>query len=75
MTNGTTPSLDDCEMVKVVTNGEMMDFGKETPEPTPLIRSMELQEQNGKAHVPDDLDPDPSLSYSPSKKKKRNNNK
>ena len=34
-----------------------------------LTRPTELQEQNGKAHVPDDPDQDPSLSDSSSKKK------
>ena len=32
-------------------------------EPTPLTQPTELTEHNGKAHIPDDLDPNPSFSY------------
>ena len=39
-----------------------------TSYPTPLIRPTEFPQQNGKSHVPGELDPDPSLSDSLSKK-------
>ena len=42
--------------------------GKKTPEPTPLTRPIESPEQNGKAHVPGELDPDPTSSDSSSNK-------
>ena len=38
-----------------------------TPEPTPLTRPTELPEKNGKAHVPEEPDPDPLWSDSSSK--------
>ena len=41
----------------------------------PLIRPTGFPEENGKRHVPDDLDPDPSLSDSSAKKKKRDKKK
>ena len=44
-------------------------------EPTTLTQAKEFQEQNGKAPVPGDPDPDPSLSDLSSKKKKRDNKK
>ena len=40
----------------------------------PLTKPKEFPEQNGKAHVPDDPDPYPSLSDSSSKKKKCDKN-
>ena len=43
------------------------------PEPTPITQLTELIEQNGKAHIPGDLDPDISLSYSSSKKPNSSN--
>ena len=43
--------------------------------PWPLTRPAELPEQNGKAHVSDDPDPEPSFSESPSKKNKCDNKK
>ena len=42
--------------------------GTKFPEPTPLTLPKYFQEQNGKAHVPGDLDPDPSPSDSKSNK-------
>ena len=53
--NGTTSHIDSIQL------------GKKTPEPTPLTQPTELPEQNGKAHVPGEPDPDPSLSDSSSK--------
>ena len=44
-----------------------------TPDPMPLTRPTEPPEQNGKAHVPGDPDPDPSLSESSSKKSNYSN--
>ena len=49
-TNGKTPPIDS------------ISVGTKIPEPTPLTRPTEFTEQNGKAHVPDDPDPEPSLS-------------
>ena len=49
--------------------------GTKSPDPTPLTRPTELPEQNGKAHVPNDPHPDPSLLESSSNKKKRDNKK
>ena len=43
------------------------------PEPTPLTRRTELSEQNGKAHVPGDPDPEKSLSELSSKKSNSSN--
>ena len=45
---------------------ESIPVGTKTPEPTLLTQTMEFPDQNGKAHVPDDPDPYPSLSYSSS---------
>ena len=47
---------------------DLIPVGTKTLDPTPLTRPTELIEQNGKAHVPGDPDPDPSSSYSSSKK-------
>ena len=49
---------------------EIQDFEREN-NPLPLTRPTEFPEQNGKAHVPDDPDSDPSLSEFSSNKKKR----
>ena len=54
------------------TNGKtspihLIPVGTKTPEPMPLTRPTELPEQNGKAHVPGEPDPDPSSSDSSSK--------
>ena len=42
-------------------------FRTKIPEPTPLTRPTEFPEQNEKAHVPGDPDPDPSFSDSSKK--------
>ena len=55
-TNGTTSPIDS------------IPVGTKTPEPTPLIPPIDLTEQNGKAHVTGEPDPDPSLSDSSLKK-------
>ena len=55
-TNGTTSPIDS------------IPVGTKTPEPTQLILPIEFPEQNGKAHVSGDPDPDPSLPDSSSKK-------
>ena len=50
MTNGTTPQIDS------------ITVGTKTPEPTAMTQPTEFPEQNVKAHVPGDPDPDLSLS-------------
>ena len=54
---------------------DLIPVRTKTPDPTPLTRPTEFPEQNRKAHVPDDLNSDPSLSDSSSKKKKRDKKK
>ena len=46
---------------------DSIPVGTKTPEPTPLTRTTEFPEQNGKAHVSGDSAPDPSLLDSPKK--------
>ena len=67
------PTLDSTLLDTNTTNGKTSPIdsilvGTKTPEPTPLTRPTELSEQNGKAPVPGDLDPDPSSSESSSNK-------
>ena len=56
---------------KTISPVESIPVGTKTPEPTPLTRSTEYPEQNGKVHVLDEPEPYPSLSDSLSDKKKR----
>ena len=65
-TNTTNATMSPIESVPVRTK---------TTELTTLKRPTESPEQNGKAHVPHDPEPYPSLSDASSKKKKRNNKK
>ena len=58
------PILDSTTIGTNTTNGKMspidsIPVGTKTPEPTPLKLPTELTEHNGKAHIPDDPDPDP----------------
>ena len=50
MTNGTTSPINSIAV------------GTKTPEPTPLTPQTDVSEENEKAHVPRDPDPDPSSS-------------
>ena len=59
--NGTTSPIDS------------IPVEKKTPDPTPLTQPTESSEQNGKAHVPGELDPDPSLPESQSNKSNLSN--
>ena len=52
---------------------DSIPFGTKNPDPTPLKRPTYFTEENGKAHVPGDLDPDPSLSDSSPKKSNSSN--
>ena len=58
MTNGTTSHI------------ESIHVGTKTTKPTPQTQPTEFPEQNGKLHVPGELDPDPSSSDSSSNKSK-----
>ena len=69
------PTLDSTPIVKNTTNRttSLMDsikVGTKTPDPMPLTKPTEFPEKNGRAHVPNDPDPDPSLSDSSLKKNK-----
>ena len=68
------PTLDSTHIGTNTTNGTTSPIksilvGTKTPEPTPLTLPTEFPEQNGKLHVPDDPDSDPSLSDSSPRKK------
>ena len=74
------PTLESTHIGTNTTNGkkspiELIPVGTKTPDPTPLKRSTEFPEKNGKVHVPDDPYLDPSFSDSSSKKKKCDKNK
>ena len=63
MTNGTTSPIDS------------IPVGTKTSESKPLTSPTDFPEQNGKARVPGDPDPDPSSSDSSPNKKKHNKKK
>ena len=52
---------------------DSIPVGTKTTDPTSLTLPMEFPEKKGKAHVPGDLDPDPSLSYLSSEKSTSSN--
>ena len=74
------PPLDSTHFGTNTTNGttspiDLIPVRTKTPEPTPQTRPIDSStpltdssEQNGKAHVPGDQDPDPSSSDSSLKK-------
>ena len=69
-----SPSQDGKEQFTILPSKD----GKEhfnISDPEPLTWPTEFSKENGKGHVPDNLDPDPSLLDSSSKKKKRNKKK
>ena len=79
------PPLDSTPLGKNTNNRktspiESIPVGTKMPEPTPLIPPMDLPtlttdltKQNGKAQIPGDPDPDPSLSDSSFKKSNPSN--
>ena len=74
------PNLDSTPIVLNTTNRtrspiESITVGTKMLVPTPLTQPTEFPEQNGKLHITDDLDLEPSLSDSSSKKKKHDKNK
>ena len=67
------PTLDSTSLVTNTTNRKTspinsIPVGTKTPEHTPLTRLTEFPDQNKKAHIPGDLDTDPSSSDLSSKK-------